>query len=70
MNYGIGQGDEVITTNMTAYPTITGIKRAGAKVITVDIFDETVAGTLTIIVGGIATIYFGPQQISKVWKKK
>lgn len=32
------------------------------------IFD--VAGTLTVIVGGIAAIYFGPQQISKVWRKK
>lgn len=31
------------------------------------IFD--VAGTLTGLVMGIAAIYFGPQQISKVWKK-
>lgn len=29
-----------------------------------------VAGTLTALVMGVAAIYFGPQQISKVWKKK
>jgi len=29
-----------------------------------------VAGTLTTLVMGIAAIYFGPNQISKVWKKK
>lgn len=29
-----------------------------------------VAGTLNILVAGVAAIYFGPQQISKVWKKK
>ncbi len=28
-----------------------------------------VAGILTVIVGGIAAIYFGPQQISKIWSK-
>lgn len=32
------------------------------------IFD--VAGTLTILVTGVAGIYFGPHQLSKVWKKK
>lgn len=32
------------------------------------IFD--VAGTLTILVTGVAAIYFGPHQISKIWKKK
>lgn len=37
----IGFGDEVITTNITAYPTITGIKRSGAKVVTVDILEKS-----------------------------
>lgn len=37
---GIGPGDEVITTNLTAYPTITGIERSGATPVVVDI-DET-----------------------------
>lgn len=32
------------------------------------IFD--VASTLTPLVMGIAAIYFGPQQIAKVWKRK
>lgn len=29
-----------------------------------------VAGNITPLVMGIAAIYFGPQQIAKVWKKK
>lgn len=33
-------------------------------------FIFTVAGTLTILVTGIGTIYFGPNQIAKIWKKK
>ncbi len=33
----IGKGDEVITTNLTAYPTITGILQAGAKPRVIDI---------------------------------
>jgi len=37
MGLGIKEGDEVITTNFTAYPTITGIMRSGAKPILVDI---------------------------------
>jgi dTDP-4-amino-4,6-dideoxygalactose transaminase len=36
----IGSGDEVITTNLTAYPTIVGIIRSGAKPVTVDIFSN------------------------------
>ncbi|AUP81064.1 DegT/DnrJ/EryC1/StrS family aminotransferase [Flavivirga eckloniae] len=36
----IGQGDEVITTNVTAFPTITGIVQAGAKPVVVDVFKE------------------------------
>jgi dTDP-4-amino-4,6-dideoxygalactose transaminase len=36
----IAQGDEVITTNMTAFPTITGILRAGAKPVVVDILPD------------------------------
>lgn len=33
-------------------------------------FIFSVAGILTVLVAGVAAIYFGPQQISKVWKKK
>lgn len=40
MAYDIGQGDEVITTNLTAYPTITGIVQSGAQPVVVDIFQE------------------------------
>lgn len=40
MALDIGTGDEVITSNVTAFPTITGIIQAGAKPIVVDI-DET-----------------------------
>lgn len=34
---GIGRDDEVITTNLTAFPTITGIMQAGATPVVVDI---------------------------------
>lgn len=37
MSSGIGQGDEVITTNMTAFPTITAIMQTGATPVVVDI---------------------------------
>ena len=37
MGLDIGRGDEVITTNLTAFPTITGIIRSGAKPVVVDI---------------------------------
>lgn len=37
MALGISRGDEVITTGMTAYPTIIGILNAGAKPVLVDI---------------------------------
>ena len=37
---GIAPGDEVITTNMTAFPTITGIVQSGAKPVVVDIRKE------------------------------
>ncbi len=37
----VGKGDEVITTNMTAFPTITGIEQSGAKAVVVDIDEET-----------------------------
>lgn len=40
MAYQIGQGDEVITTNLTAFPTITGILQSGAQPVVVDIFDS------------------------------
>lgn len=40
MAHDIGQGDEVITTNLTAYPTITGILQSGAQPVVVDIFNE------------------------------
>lgn len=33
-------------------------------------FIFSVASVLTILVGGIGAIYFGPNQISKIWKKK
>lgn len=37
MAHDIGEGDEVITTNLTAFPTITGILQSGAKPVVVDI---------------------------------
>ncbi|MBN1129029.1 MAG: DegT/DnrJ/EryC1/StrS family aminotransferase [Chitinispirillaceae bacterium] len=37
MAFGIGPGDEVITTGLTAYPTITGIMQANARPIVADI---------------------------------
>ncbi|MDO5977542.1 DegT/DnrJ/EryC1/StrS family aminotransferase [Flavivirga spongiicola] len=40
MANNIGIGDEIITTNITAFPTITGIVQAGAKPIVVDVFKE------------------------------
>ena len=33
--------DEVITTNVTAFPTITGILQAGCKPVVVDVFEDT-----------------------------
>ena len=41
ISMGIGRGSEVITTNLTAFPTITGIMQAGAKPVVVDIDIET-----------------------------
>lgn len=41
MALGIGAGDEVITTDMTAYPTITGICQSGATPCVVDICPDT-----------------------------
>ncbi len=38
---GVGPGDEVITANLTAYPTITGIRQAGATPVVADIVPET-----------------------------
>ncbi|MFH1822295.1 MAG: DegT/DnrJ/EryC1/StrS family aminotransferase [Patescibacteria group bacterium] len=38
---GIGPGDQVLTTNMTAFPTITAIHRAGASIGLVDISADT-----------------------------
>jgi len=40
MAYNIGDGDEVITTNLTAFPTITGVLQSGAKPVVVDIFSD------------------------------
>lgn len=40
MAQDIGSGDEVITTNLTAYPTITGILQSGAQPVVVDIFSK------------------------------
>lgn len=37
ISLGIKKGDEVITTNMTAYPTIIGIEQTGAKAVLADI---------------------------------
>jgi dTDP-4-amino-4,6-dideoxygalactose transaminase len=37
MALGIGSADEVITTNITAFPTITGIMQSGARPVVVDI---------------------------------
>lgn len=41
MAIGVGQGDEVITTNMTAFPTATGIMQTNAKPVVVDIDPKT-----------------------------
>ncbi len=41
MAHGIGVGDEVITTNLTAFPTITGIMQSGAKPVVADIDAST-----------------------------
>lgn len=41
MANGINYGDEVITTSFTAYPTITGIERAGAVPVVVDVIATT-----------------------------
>jgi dTDP-4-amino-4,6-dideoxygalactose transaminase len=41
MSLGISEGDEVITTNVTAYPTIVGIVQTGARPVVVDIFSES-----------------------------
>jgi len=46
---GVGHGDEVITTNLTAYPTITGILNSGAKPVVVDIDVSTGLMDLTKI---------------------
>jgi dTDP-4-amino-4,6-dideoxygalactose transaminase len=40
MVLGIGKGDEVITSNMTAFPTIAGIMQSGATPVVVDISYE------------------------------
>lgn len=40
MALGIGRGDEVITPNMTAFPTISGIMKAGAAPVVTDICFE------------------------------
>ena len=37
MALGVGSGDEVITSNVTAFPTISGILQAGAQPVVVDI---------------------------------
>lgn len=41
VSLGIGLGDEVITTNLTAFPTITGIMQSGATPVVVDINPES-----------------------------
>jgi dTDP-4-amino-4,6-dideoxygalactose transaminase len=41
MALNIGSGDEVITSNVTAFPTITGILQSGAKPVVVDIISST-----------------------------
>jgi len=40
MANNIGAGDEVITTNITAYPTISGILQSGAQPVVVDILNS------------------------------
>ena len=41
MAFDIGQGDEVITTSLTAFPTITGINQVGATPVVVDVLQES-----------------------------
>lgn len=41
MAHNIGCGNEVITTNLTAFPTITGIIQSGAKPVVVDVIGST-----------------------------
>ena len=49
MALGIGHGDEVITTSMTAYPTIIGILNSGAKPVLVDVsMDDILINTKKI----------------------
>lgn len=40
MANNLGIGDEVITTNVTAFPTITGIKQAGCTSVVVDVLEK------------------------------
>lgn len=40
MAHDIGENDEVITTNLTAFPTITGILQSGARPVVVDIISS------------------------------
>ena len=41
MAHEIGSGDEVITTNLTAFPTITGILQSREKPVVIDILNST-----------------------------
>lgn len=41
MACGVGRGDEVITSDLTAYPTVIGIEMSGANPVLVDIDPET-----------------------------
>lgn len=41
MALGVGPGDEVITADLSAYPTITGIQQAGATPVVVDVNPKT-----------------------------
>jgi len=40
MSLDIGPGDEIITTNVTAFPSITGILQSGATPVVIDITDK------------------------------
>jgi len=41
MALGVGPGDQVITADLTAYPTITGIQQAGASPVVADVNPKT-----------------------------
>ena len=72
----IGLGDEVITTNMTAFPTITGIMQSGATPVVVDIEESTglidceeIAKKITPNTKAIVPVHLYGQACRMLWIK-